>query len=172
VVNFYKCKPLALKGSSFAVLLKLPTMKSLLTLLIAACVLYFGRENETTFSIISTPPKTFSDNERARPVLFDMSYQRGRILGSDLVIIGHDVFESHFVALRFPLPSKAGDTLVLSDNQFHYPADSLYTLQKVWLVVDTHTIGETHQFVGMLHCQLRFMDGAIESIERRIEVSF
>jgi hypothetical protein len=148
-------------------------MKSFLTLLTTACLLYFGWETETTFSIIPTASNAFSDNQRATPSLFDMSYQHGRLLGTeDLVIVGHDVLESQFVALRLPMSLKAGDTLVLSNNQFHYQTDSLYTLQKAWLVIDKHDIGATHQLIGVLHCQLMLADGFVEAIERRIEVFF
>jgi hypothetical protein len=172
VVNFYKCKPLALRSSSFVVLKNYLLMKSLLALLITACVLYFGRETETTFSIIHTPSKTLSQDERATPLLFDMSYQRGRVLGTDLVIIGHDVLESQFVALRLPMSAKMGDTLILSANTCQYQGDGRYVLQKACVVIEAHDIGASDSLVGVLQCQLETPNDSIVQIERRINVVF
>lgn len=144
-------------------------MKYLFSFVVIGFVLYCSRETETHLDIIQTPrPSRVVE----APVLFDISYQHGRVIGDALSVVGHDVLESDFVYLRLPLSAQTGDTLDVTGSDFQYRCATTFTLIRAFVVIEAHDKGKADKLTAVLHCWLVDEQQHFQTLRRRIDVAF
>lgn len=151
-------------------------MKTSLSILLAALILYLGQDRTTSVHIVDDPVSSdkLTDDAFALPSLFDMHDQQGYVLEPHIVIVGYDHQHQPSVQLHLPIDTQKGDTVLLNNQQLRYTPNKLYRLIDSYVVIQTHEKrdADRHRIVGTLVCWLADTSGSFWIVRRTIDVTY
>lgn len=151
-------------------------MKTSLSIILAALILYLGHDRTTNVRIVDAPIQSdkLPDDAFTPPSLFDMYDPQGYVLNDHIIIVGHDRQHKPFVRLHIPINTQKGDTILLNSSALQYTPNKLLRLIDSYVVIQTHEIfnTDTHRIVGTLVCWIADAYGSFWIVRRAIDVSY
>jgi hypothetical protein len=101
-------------------------MRTIITVIIAFIVFSLQQPDKENNALMNneTPNLSYTPLVKSCPQevvdnkVKDIPYQYGRVYGNDLVIIGHNLWETTVVWIRLPTKVQQGDIIVLNDNHY------------------------------------------------------
>lgn len=151
-------------------------MKTSLSILLAALILYLGHDRTTNVRFVDDPVSSdkLTDDAFALPSLFDMRDQQGYALAPYIVIVGYDHQHHPSIQLHLPIDTQKSDTVLLNSQQLRYTPNKLYRLIDSYVVIQAHEKYDVdkHRIVGTLVCWLADTSGSFWIVRRAIDVSY
>lgn len=123
-------------------------MKTLFSFIVALMILYMGRDNETQVSILDAP----SNPPLSKAGALEIKYQHVRLVGEEIEVTAHDVWETEVLWLRLPVRFQVGDTISLDNQHFQYEKYQPYRLIESFVVITGYEKeGEFYRLETRLH---------------------